>query len=276
MKKFFAGLIIIIILGGLAFFFGWAQLVVPPGTYGVMRSKTHGIDPALIREGEFRWVWYKLIPTNVQITAYRLNQVNHTVSFKSSLPSGSTYTAFAGLTADFSYDISANFAFSIKPGFLVSLVSDHNIGSQEDFKTLENTLAGEIEAFIVRRLGTTGENTRELEEILTTGSSPALENAIKEQFPVVENVSCLVKTAVFPDFALYRRVQELYETYLSQQQEYMNGGLKEKAEQRIDSRLRFDELERYGELLTKYPILLQYLALENGTLAPQVPAQSGE
>jgi hypothetical protein len=32
---------------------------------------------------------------------------------------------------------------------------------------------------------------------------------------------------------------------------------------RLSSQLRFDELAKYGELLTKYPILLQYLSIEN-------------
>jgi hypothetical protein len=276
MKKFFATLIILIILGGLAFFFGWAQLAVPPGAYGVMRSKTHGIDPRLIREGEFRWVWYKLIPTNVDITAYRLNRVEHSFVFQNSLPSGGTYAAFAGISADFSYDLSASLSFTLHPDSLVSLLADFNIGSQEDLDTLEKALAGDIEALVLRQLGLDGENTGAIEEILRSGSSPELEKAIEQQFPAIENVSCLIKTAVFPDFALYRQVRELFEAFLAQQREYLSGSLREKAETRIDSRLRFDELERYGELLTKYPILVQYLAIENGSLRPQDLLKAGE
>lgn len=272
MKKIFVFFIFFIILGGLAFFFGWAQFAVPPGSYGLMRSKTHGVDSRLIREGEFRWVWYKLIPTNVDITLYRLDRVEHSFAFRNSLPSGSAYAAFAGLTADFSYDVSGEFVFSLKPDTLVSLAVDTNTGSQEELDSLEKTLANEIEGFILRRLGLNGENTQTLEEILSTGSSPALESAILEQFPAIENLSCHIKTAHFPDFVLYRRVREIFETFLSQEKEYLDGGLREKAEKQIDSRLRFDELERYGELLTKYPILVQYLALEKGIRGDLGPA----
>jgi hypothetical protein len=276
MKKFLAFFTIFIILGGLVFFFGWAQLAVPPGSYGLIRSKTHGLDPRLIREGEFRWVWYKLIPTNVDISLYRLNRVEHSFTFRNSLPSGSVYAAFAGITADFSYNVSADLAFSLKPDTLPSLVVDYNIGSQEDLDRLEKTLAGEMEGFILRRLGLTEENSQSLEEILSTGSSPALEKAILEQFPGVENLSCRIKTASFPNFALYRQVREIFEDFLSREQEYLDNGLREKAEKQIDSRLRFDELERYGELLTKYPILVQYLALEKGGLKVQDPPGAGE
>jgi hypothetical protein len=276
MKKFLATLIILFILGGLAFFFGWAQLAVPPGAYGILHSKTHGIDPRLVREGEFRWVWYKLIPTNTDIQVYRLNPVEHTFTVKNTLPSGDAYAAFAGLTADFSYDISATLSFSIRPGALISLAAENNIGSQEDLDRLEKTLAGEIEGFILQNLAPDGENAGDLEEILGGGSSQALEDRITARFPAVENVRCRVKTAVFPDFALYRQARELFDAWLSRQREYLGGGLKEQAEDRIESRLRFDELERYGELLTKYPVLLHYLALEKGISPPANPPRQTE
>jgi hypothetical protein len=279
MKKFLAVLIILIILGGAAFFLGWAQLTVPPGAYGVMRSKTHGVDPRLIREGEFHWVWYKLIPANVNIAVYNLNRVDHPFTLKNTLPSGNTYAAFAGLTADFSYEISAALSFSIKPDALISLVSDNNITDQAGLEDFEGTLADQIEAFILRNMGFS-ENTRanaaNIEEILRTGSSPVLEKAVEENFPYVENVSCLVRAAAIPDFALYRQIRGLYEAFLAQQQEYLSGGMMEKAENRIDSRLRFDELERYGELLTKYPILVQYLAIEKGSWKPGEQVKTGE
>jgi hypothetical protein len=276
MKKFIAALIFLIILGGAAFFFGWAQLTVPPGTYGVMRSKTHGVDPGLIREGEFRWVWYKLIPTNVDITVYRLDRVEHPFSVKNTLPSGGTYAAFAGITADFSYEVSAVLSFSINPELLISLISHHNIGSQADLDAFETTVAGNIESFILRRTGLSEEAAGDFEDMLRTGSSPELENAVRASFPYIENINCLFRTAQFPDFALYRQVRGVYEDFLSRQQEYLSGGLMEKAEARIDSQLRFDELARYGELLTKYPVLIQYLAIENGIGKPQEPPKAQE
>jgi hypothetical protein len=264
MKKFIAALIFLVMLGGAAFFFGWAQITVPSGAYGVMRSKTHGIDPDLIREGEFRWVWFKLIPTNVNIAVYHLDRVDHSFSVKDTLPSGSTYAAFAGITADFSYDISATLSFSVNPDFLIPLISDHNIGSQADLDNFETSTAGAIEVFILNRIGLGGEPVENLEELLRTGSSPELENAIKEHYPHIEHIKCLIRTAKIPDFALYRQARSIYEDFLSRQQEYLSSGLIEKAAARIDSQLRFDELARYGELLTKYPILVQYLAIEQG------------
>ncbi|MDR2178508.1 MAG: hypothetical protein LBP20_10790, partial [Treponema sp.] len=102
MKKFFCFLLIII-AAGTVFFLGWAQLTVPPGSYGVMRSKTHGVDPRLIREGEFRWVWYKLIPTNVGITIFTPRHVERSICLAGTLPLGDAYGSMVGLDTDFSY-----------------------------------------------------------------------------------------------------------------------------------------------------------------------------
>jgi hypothetical protein len=271
MKKFFLTLFILLILGGAAFFFGWAQLSVPPGSVGVIRSKTHGIDPVLVREGEFRWIWYKLIPTNVNITVFRLEERRYSFSVRNSLPSGDVYSAFAGINADFSYEVSASLSWSLKPLSLVFLTEEHGIDSREALQSFEENLSQEIGTFIRGWLGSeTLSSAEELERLLGSGRSARLEEDILKAFPHIENLSCLVQSAAFPDFALYRQIRGLYEDYLLKQRTYLGAALDQKAEERIESRFRFDELEKYGELLTKYPILLQYLALEKG-LDPVTP-----
>jgi hypothetical protein len=266
MKKFFITLFILIILGGLAFFFGWPQLTVPPGAYGIVRSKTHGVDPRLVRAGEFRWLWYMLIPTNTDVVVLRVEPVHHSLNAGNTLPSGSTYATFAGIPADFSWEIKASLSFTINPDALVTLVSDNNIGSQDELDAYEQGIAEKMEAFILRRLGSGEADARQLEEILKTGSSPELERELHEQFPGTDHVSCLVTAAKFPDFALYNQIRGLYEDFIARQREYTSSALAQQAENRIDTQLRFDELEQYGALLVKYPVLLDYLALERGIL----------
>jgi hypothetical protein len=269
-KKFFAALVILIILGGAGFFFGWVQFSVPPGAYGVMRSKTHGPDPRIIREGEFRWVWYKLIPTNVKIETFTLNRVNRTVKSSGLLPSGNIYASLAGLEADFSWEVSGKFSFSLNPEALPSLVIRENISGEEDLRTLEKDLADRMEAYILRLLSSYGEDETKIEALLVSGSLPELAESIEKAFPETEGFSCLIQAARYPDYALYRSVRSLYEDYLGQQEITLRSDLTGEAENRINSRLRLDELSKYGELLTRYPVLLQYLAMEKG-LAPALP-----
>jgi hypothetical protein len=264
MKRFFTLLFILIILGGTGFFFGWAQLSVPPGSYGVMRSKTHGVDPRIIREGEFRWVWYKLIPTNVKTVVFSPDKVSRTVRSSGSLPSGGVYASLAGIEADFSWEIAGQFSFSVKGEALPSLAVSENIGSGEDLQSYENTLADRIEAHILDFLVSSGEDSGRIEALLASGSVPGLTESVSRAFPEIEGFTCLVKSSRYPDYALYRSLRSRYEDYLTQQELGFRNLLSGEAESRALSRQRLDELSRYGELLTRYPILLQYLALEKG------------
>jgi len=107
-------------------------------------------------------------------------------------------------------------------------------------------------------------NFGQVETLLKDGENPWFENEILNQFPFLQNFSLKVKSAKFPDFALYRQTKGLFEAYMAAQKEYAAGDIRERAKNRMDAMFRFDELELYGALLSKYPILLDYLSLENG------------
>ena len=256
MKKFLVTLFLLIILGGAGFFLGWVQLSVPAGSYGVLRSKTHGIDPRLIIGGEFRWVWYKLLPTNAAISIFRIEAEQRAINVKGVLPSGDIYALFAGDQVDFSWEINASFTFSIKPEKIVMLVDTNNIFTQEEFLAFQHNLADQIETFIIRSLSTPTET--DLEGLLND-SNQELEKKVQKQFPMITNFSCLVKNVKFPDWTLYRQVRSLYEEFIEKQREQTSLIIDQKANNRINMLLRLDELERYGVLLNKYPVLLQYL-----------------
>jgi len=261
MKKFFSTLLVLVIIAGLVLFFGWAQLGIPPDGYGVIRSKTHGLYPHIIQPGEFLWIWYKLIPTNTETTVLRLNPVNHAFTAESTLPSGRIYSTFAGIKGDFSWRINGAISFSISPDAIIPLFTANTISSQEDLTRYENDIAGQIEGLILRYIGQE-DLSGEVETLLKDGENPWFENEIMKQFPFLNNFSFRVKSAKFPDFELYRQAKALFDNYMAVQKEYASGDIRDKAKNRIEAMFRFDELELYGELLTKYPILLEYMALE--------------
>jgi hypothetical protein len=106
-----------------------------------------------------------------------------------------------------------------------------------------------------------------MEKLLVSGSVPELAESVNNAFPEIEGFNCLIKNTRYPDYALYRSVRSLYEDYLEQQELSFRALLPGEAESRAAARQRLDELSKYGELLTRYPVLLQFLALEKG-LAP--------
>jgi len=266
MKKFLGFLIFLVVLGGAAFFFGWAHLTVPPGSYGVMRSKTHGLDTNIIREGEFRWYWYKLIPTNVRVATFTPALVSRSIRSSGELLSGQVYAALAGLQADFSWEVSADFSFFVRPEALPDLVLSENLQGNDDLRAAEGRIADRIEAFAIRRLASYAENDdgETLRAIMFSGSHPALENDIQSAFPEIQNLFLSVSIVRFPDHILYQSLRELYREYVSHLNALLNPAIILEAEGRMGTNLRMDELQRYGELLTRYPVLLQFLAMERG------------
>jgi hypothetical protein len=264
MKKVFISGLIIIALGGTGFFLGWAGLKLPPGAYGVMRSKTHGVDPWVLREGEFRWIWYKLIPTNTSTIVFTLDPVDLPVRLAGTLPLGDTYASLAGLTADFSYELTGSLSFTLKPEILPSLAAEQGIGDQDALERFEKQLGEKITALALEGLNgrAEGGSFGGLAE-----SAEFVRGLVLAAFPELERFSCDFQTARFPDFALYNSAKALYEAYIARQQELLHEDIAASAGRNLNFRIRFDELERYGELLTKYPILLDYLSLERSSPA---------
>ncbi|MDR1212078.1 MAG: hypothetical protein LBK40_07600 [Spirochaetaceae bacterium] len=266
MKKIIAVFILLIVLAGACFVFGWVQRTVPPGSYGVLRSKTHGIDDRLIQEGEFRWAWYALIPTNARVSVFSLDTVSRELSAKGSLPSGEVLSSLEGIPLDFSYEVEGSFSFSIKPSSLTVLAGQGAAADQAALDSFEDKTAAEIAAFAVQRLRFYAEDETAMTAI-AQGEVADVKADIERAFPGVEHLSLIITVARFPDYALYRSLRSLYDEYLARQTDTLRPGTLSAAQNRMNSQLRFDELTRYGELLTKYPVLLKYLALEQGSEA---------
>jgi hypothetical protein len=260
MKKFLVTIFILAVLGGAGFFFGWVQLTVPAGSYGIINSKTHGVDPQPVRAGEFRWVWYKLIPTNVQIAVFRLDPVRFPVDFNSSLPSGESYASFAGLSSgDFSWNLRGEISFRVNPQMLVSLADRNNLTDQETLDIYLQDTAQNIKVIIMRTLAAIDTDYLRLERLLSGSPDIEMEQEIKNRFPEILDFSFVITSARFPDFALYRQVRLLYEDFLERQREVIAAGFAGRAQAHVEAHLHFGELERYGELLTRFPVLLDFM-----------------
>jgi hypothetical protein len=264
MKKFFFFLLFLIILGSAVFFLGWAQLTVPPGSFGVMRSKTHGLEREVINDGEFRWIWYKAIPTNAEVSVFTVGPVRHSIKTTGSLPSGQVYANLAGLDADFNWEISGELGFSLRPDLLPEISERENIRDNEALRRFEARLAARIEGLVIQRIREYAENEDDLimESLIITGEVPNLEAEILALMPEIDKFYCRIALVSFPDFALYRSLQNLYNEYLTQQHTALSQEVTREAERRIATRIYLDELAMYGDLLTRYPILLEFLALE--------------
>jgi len=264
MKKFLFILFFLLALGGTVFFLGWAQLTVPTGSYGVMRSKTHGLETEVIRDGEFRWFWYKAIPTNAKVSVYTINPVKHSIKTSGVLTSGEVYAALAGLKADFSWEISGEISFNLKPECLPEFTEKESINNDEDLRKAEENLAAKVETLVLQRLRNYVDNINgeEINAIAFAASHPEIISEIESLIPEIENLNCTIQFLRIPDYALYQSLFSLYKEYLVRQNAILSLDVAKEASKRIALRTRMEELTQYGELLTRYPILIQYLTIE--------------
>jgi len=146
------------------------------------------------------------------------------------------------------------------------------MASQEDLDSYVEKLSGDIGNTLGQILWSYAQREDVLEDIRINGTTKELENRLKAVYPDIAELSCSLKTLRFPDLILYREVRNLYNDYLASQRQAMQDDLSQKARENFTLKLRLEELGRYGELLTKYPLLLQYLAMEKGQpLWPFVP-----
>jgi len=246
------------------FFLGWAQYGLSPGSVGVLRSKTHGVDGKVIQEGKLRWVWYKLIPNNAALSVFFLNDIQVPVEVSGTLPSGDVYASFVGLKSDFTFALSGSLSYRLRPESLPELVEQENLINQEDLDNYLTRLNEKVKTHVQSLLWVYGENDKILKEAQETGTIRALEAEFHSAFPQAELRNCTVETLRFPDHILYDEIRKLYQDYLSAQRNEVKHETAVLAVESIKNRRRMDELAAYGELLTKYPVLLQYLTLEKG------------
>jgi hypothetical protein len=264
MKKFFTVLIILIALGAVCFFIGWAQIAVPHNAYGILRSKTHGIYRQTIADGKFTWLWYRLIPANTNIAVFNIKNQTVPVEAAGTLPQAEVYTSFVGLKTSFSWQVSGSASFTINPEMLPLLAEHFHISNQTELDAYTAELCSQIEPFIEQRLAYYCEQPDALEQINSDGGYEQLNNDIRTAFPYISALSCSLNVKQFPDYSLYNSAKSLYDEYISHQRDILNAQVSANAAERINAQFRLDELARYGELLTKYPILLDYLKLSNG------------
>ena len=274
MKKFITWMILLIMLAGAGFAAGWIQFRIPAGSYGVYVTKTRGWRPLVLEPGRFSWTWEALIPTNLRLFRFTVEPRTEAVTFVGSLPSSDLYAGFAVGNPDFSYDITCTISASIRPEALPGVAESQKIETQES-----------LDQWLVERIRTAGETLRGL--LLSRSSDPAwisevlradpeaeetLVELVSAGAPELEIHSVAIRSLKVPDLDLYRAVKSKYLSFLESEESALSRILEKEAQARAQDELRLESLERYGQLITKYPKLIDFLAVENRTDAALLEA----
>jgi len=257
-KKFKNRLSFLIILAFAAFVFyvGWIQIRIPEGHYALVYTKTGGYDRQLIAPGQFVWRWENLFPQNLTLHFLQLKTEYGTMVLDAYLPSGKLYGEAIHHPDAFHYSMELEYHFSLNKDALDDLLiqelydSDSLPTLYDDYRSRCNRL---IREKITEDLDKGGFSLDELDKI-----EKELIRTLEEQNPNFVISDLKINSYSFPDWELYEISRQNFIEELEQMRK-IDFLAEQQSAQIEDKTLRkMDLLKQYGEILTEYPVLLEY------------------
>ena len=252
MKKFLILLILLLAIGGVVFFFGWIQILLPPGTYAVIHTKTGGYEEKAIPAGVFAWRIERLLPTNMTLYIFRVEPVEiETPEIKGTLPSGEIYSSLLTGNPDFSFKLKARLLVALNPEALPTLMKEEGLKPE----TLDAWYESKISSAVQRLVDDLQDNA---DSVYESGYFISLADRLSRdpEFSSIEIKRITPIELSFPDPDLYYEAKRQYFSLAkAKEAKYVLFIQQEKSNLKV--------LKEYAELLTEYPILLKYLYLQN-------------
>ncbi len=267
MKKFIVFLILLLILSGTVFYFGWVR--IPENSVGLIYSDIAGYDSSLMKPGQINWKWQKLIPNNHTIRIFSTETADSRISVSGEYPSGSVYSTVLEGNPDFSYSCEFRVTYKIKEECLYNLAVAGLMGdkgTEDILKDAEEKITGICSSVLAEETGNA------LREKRPAASGEALAGKIMERLSSLEEAEIIGIEAVslsFPDTELYAEGKKQYLEMLETKKELVLTQEKDSAVYTSEIEKRIETLKKYGALLTEYPILIEYLKTKDEKLLPE-------
>ena len=266
MKKFIISLMIILIFAGVIYTIGLVTLFVPAGTWGVIETKTGGVEETVIKGGTWSWTWRweRIIPTMMTIHIFKpeIYKASLENPIKGQIfPSAREYATVLDGNPDFSFEAYYYIEFSVIPETFPDLVRkgikpDNIISWSQD---------------IAKQIGT------QISRIILANPSLLFDKDFNQkiqaqlednpEFSPVKIEKLIPEKIQMPDYQLYLKAKE---NYLKIQDLKLQAQIKELSAKHDRNMLAMEKemdiiknIDKYGELLTKYPVLIQFLYMRN-------------
>ena len=261
MKKALVILILLVVLGGVIFWFGWVQIRLPGDACAVIFTRTGGFDGRVTMPGTFSWRWERLIPRNLTVYRYSLAPYRARTEVRQTLPSAELYSAVLPDRPDFSIRAVADLEFAIRPESLPELLRDERLYPE----ALPEYYRGAAEEL--------GSALTELAAGLPPEPAPsaeALAEALAGRFPHLVILRLELRELQRPDAGLYELARGSYRNLVASRGLARDEAERALAGERASAALdreresaSLQSLAAYGELLNKYPVLLKALYVQN-------------
>lgn len=257
MKKRSVGcsFIILLIAAAAVFFAGWVQFQVRSDEIGILVSKTGGVNDTPIARGTFSWRWEKIIPTNAKIRKFKIKPEIISEIVKGELPSAKIYSKLVKDEPDFSYYAKITLTVGITEEGLVNYVKTQDLKNNEELTQVLRQKS-QIGAKKVTEYLLDNYSKNSL-FVPSAVSSEEIAHIFSNDpdFKYIDVKNAQVADVRFPDLEMYRKAKKIYDGY----NETLEASIKKQAELNakniLDESRSMQQLEKFGEVLKKYPDL---------------------
>lgn len=263
--------LIILTMALFVFWKGWIQNKIGEDEAGLVFTKLTypmdqgGFDTEITTNDGFHWRWENIIPTNLTLYLYPLSPRTVQVSSQGTLPSGDIYLSFIEEQDQnrFNWDLSFELTYRLNSQLIPDLAIKKGIipDSIEDFFASEQ---GSIERELYNYL-------KDFDLASNPDQLKTVEISIQEKHPFVEILSLSPQKVVLPDLVLYEKSRDLYFAFLDQRNSALEEMISQVAPKTAVNDEKMQIMEEYGKLLTQYPILIDFFALDNENEFGYVP-----
>ena len=265
MKKFIFLLLLIFISGGAALYFGWVQ--IPEGKGALFFSTLTGYEEKILESGSFHWRWQKLIPGTSNLHMISLAPHKTRITINEKLPSGDIYSEFMPGNPEFMISADISVAYIFTEETVINFFTERNLpeeGLEPRYSEYDRMIKSSITAAFKSFLTSAEAEIPESPIHQVFSDAERIPDIISSEIHGIELIETAVNSLSFPDPYLYAAARQQYTGFLEKYEAIM---LEEKKEtDRIEAELdkRISALEKYGQLLTKYPVLIEYLKINPG------------
>ena len=256
-------LLTILALAAAAFFVGWVELALPPGTYGVAFTKSGGWDEEAIAPGGVTWRWERLIPTNMTLHLFDLapREVQRRVA--ALLPSAEVYAAEIGIDPEaLSYDIGVTVRLQLRAEHLAPLAAGAELRPDTLTAWFDQAAAAAADAaadaLLSQESAAVVVNPRSLEE--------GVLRRLAARFPELEIIDVELVPYSVPDPDLYRHAKAAFDERVDTQQRARLAVVADLAFVREQAAQHAELLAMLGSTLAEFPELVDLLSRSSADL----------
>ena len=259
MKRTVIVLVFLLAVAGTIFFFGWIQFQIPPGAYAVLFSRTDGWESDPIEAGTFAWRWQRLLPTNMTLYIFEIAEHETRVSATGELPSSSTYAQILPGAGGFAFSVDVGVITRLRPEMLPELARDHDLRPDTMPQFYERLDAAIAQHAVDALTGVMREAADSLAPEETFALiSDAMRARIERERADLEIVSVVPRSIRMPDLELYTTARDLTREVLRARTDALIRAAEDLAMATVQTDHDFEMLERYGQILDRFPVLLEY------------------